>query len=1630
VIKVLREGARAAAHHIERFLREVKLASRLDHPYAAHIYGFGAEPDQLIWIAMEHVRGITLDRLVAERGRMPPAVFAPLFGRLCEVVHSAHELGIVHRDIKGNNVMVIERSGQLLPKLLDFGIAKLTSADDAALSGVPHDNRQLTLDGITMGTPLYMSPEQWQDPTDVDPRADIYALGVLAYHCLSGRFPFEHRNRDALRAAHLLDEPPRLEKVPAPLAAAVARSLAKQRDDRFGDALAFAEAVRVAVGVELHEAVPIFDPVEREAWLRRGPQPIADAMARLATAGTTVEADSALRELIAITCRWLAVIALSGLATGDDQLVEPLRAVVDSDASTPWLRLAQAAIAKTQTLPGLAVAFTGSDLLGALAERLDARDRARTPSALASDIAAAAEALGQLEPMLRYQLVVGRRDGAERWQGQRRRERERVVVWGELDDGEVALLDEAGRVQLRLSPFVQVRTPLPSLEPELFMLWRAERRSARLVAAPWGFEHDDERVGERLATLTTDERASSNQLADKSPYLGLAAYAIGDADRFVGRETEIEALVNRLVRAPMVAVLGASGVGKSSFLHAGVLPRLAGPFRVVTMRPGRHPMQALASALSAERDRDVMVAKLRADGEAAPRGLILAIDQLEELVTLCSDVEERREFGETLALAADGSGAPVRVVATLRDDFASVVEGTAAVRGKFEVYVLANPSREALRRIFTEPARRSGVAIEPSVVDAVVDEIAGRPAALPLLSFAAAQLWELRDPAKHRIEHDAYTALGGVAGALASYADEVYQALGARDRDTARDLFARLVAANGTRIPAPRAELEQLPGAATVLGHLIDARLLVARDDDEGDAIEIVHECLAERWPRLARWRREDAEDRALLADVSGAARRWDEQGRRTDLLWRGRALDDLRNLVARSTALTDLERAFASECDRAARRARTLRSGAVAGAMAMLVAIAAVMSYFDVAARDAAKLAEDRLTASLIAQGRRELTDGRSIHALAYFGAALQRGADGTGLRAMVALASRGWRDLLVTRYNRATTAMAATLDGSWIAASDASGMVRWWSPTGAPLGELAPGVGAIELLVAPAGARMLAAGHDGLAVIDVRERRVLARISLDDTWWSVNAGPGDDEVTVLLKSRGLLIVGWDGATRRTIESRFTGTTEPVFDARGDRLFAFASGELSVIDLVTMTRHLVSRTAAKQPTSSADGAARGYIEANGEVRLLDDDGKVIRTIATAGHPDGLAFSPTGDRFAISIGRDADIYTADGAWHHHVTIDDGARLALRGDEAWTSDRLGVVRHYRGSDLVASTPTQVAKIDRLALAGDALATLGNDSSFAIIRASAAHLRDFEIPCTGMQRGAVGLGIVHSCATAGQRVYVGTRLIEQSSDKPLVFDIAVDDASDRVAIASENGLVVRDPGGARIATLDASHRPHALAFADADHLIVAAADGVWRWSLPDRLERVVDDRDASAVAAVAAGIAIGHRDGKVRFVAGARDTPELALGEPVEHLVASPDRRWIVATLASGAAAVLDGSTGRVARMLETTGHSGMSSAATSFDVTGSLLLRAGTSLSIWDRASGDRLISDVDLFGTSVAGRFRADGRLELAGAVDALLDIPRDDRSSSAILHDITCHVPLRATGDRLEPATTTECAR
>ena len=275
VIKVLLEERRGNKEAEERFLLEAQLASRLGHPYAVPIYAFGIDQkDGLRWIAMELVSGETLDQWLTKHGPMSLGQFVPLFECLAEVVQAAHELGIVHRDLKPSNVMVIERAGRLIPKLLDFGIAKMRSdhapatpalsadafvresdnslafapASDETTGTDPEAKARLTPPRAEIGSSAYMSPEQWDDPRTVGSASDIYALGILAYKALTGRVPFTAGTRHEWRQQHLHAPVPLLGgDCPAALDRIVQRALAKIPEDRHGTAQELASELRAAL---------------------------------------------------------------------------------------------------------------------------------------------------------------------------------------------------------------------------------------------------------------------------------------------------------------------------------------------------------------------------------------------------------------------------------------------------------------------------------------------------------------------------------------------------------------------------------------------------------------------------------------------------------------------------------------------------------------------------------------------------------------------------------------------------------------------------------------------------------------------------------------------------------------------------------------------------------------------------------------------------------------------------------------------------------------------------------------------------------------------------------------------------------------------------------------------------------------------------------------------------------------------------------------------------------------------------------------------------------------------------------------------------------------------------------------
>ncbi|RKH03078.1 serine/threonine-protein kinase PknK [Corallococcus sp. CA053C] len=495
-------------------------------------------------------------------------------------------------------------------------------------------------------------------------------------------------------------------------------------------------------------------------------------------------------------------------------------------------------------------------------------------------------------------------------------------------------------------------------------------------------------------------RFSRELRVDESPYAGLSSFQEADADRFFGRTREIAALVNRINDRPLLAVVGPSGTGKSSFVRAGLVPvlkRSGVAWEALVIRPGRNPLSALASIvaplLSSSttieddlQEQQRLVERLHAEpgyvgnvlrsrARHERRRILLFVDQFEELYTLVPDARERLAFTACLSGIADDATSPIRVILSIRSDFLDRVpedERFMAELGQ-GLYFLTAPHREGLRDALVQPAERAGYQFEsPAMVDSMLEHLDATQGALPLLQFAATQLWEARDTTNRLLTQGAYEAMGGIAGALASHADSVLESLSPQERTLVRALFLRLVTPERTRAIVSLDELRELTKDTgemqRLIDHLVQARLLVVQTGGgaTGATVEIVHESLLHSWPTLRRWLDEGQEDSAFLEQLRNAARQW--QGKNLDphLLWRGELVEEAQRFQRRYRGeLPQSQQDFLAAVFAQAKKGKRLKRALLVGSATFLglLVVAAVVAL--VVIRNAQQEAERQAQAA-----------------------------------------------------------------------------------------------------------------------------------------------------------------------------------------------------------------------------------------------------------------------------------------------------------------------------------------------------------------------------------------------------------------------------------------------------------------------------------------------------------------------------------------------------------------------------------------------------------------------------------------------------------------------------------------
>jgi serine/threonine protein kinase len=483
---------------------------------------------------------------------------------------------------------------------------------------------------------------------------------------------------------------------------------------------------------------------------------------------------------------------------------------------------------------------------------------------------------------------------------------------------------------------------------------------------------------EALAPFMPGRRTQELQI-DESPYAGLSSFQEADAGKFFGRNREIAAMVTRIRDRPLMAVVGSSGVGKSSFVRAGLVPALkrsGEQWDTLVVRPGRKPIDALAGVISPmvataanladEMDEQKKLLQtlrqepghlghvLRGRARRDNRKILLFVDQFEELFTQVADAEERKAFMAILSAAADDATSPLRVVLSVRADFLDRVAEDPQFLAELTqgLFFLGAPTREGLREAITQPAELAGFKYEnDTIVEDMLVHLSTTPGALPLLQFAASQLWESRDKARKLLTQSAYTQMGGVTGALASHADRVVQEVGASKQALVRAILLRLVTPERTRAIVPLAELRDLSREVgevqRLIDQMVDARLLVVQtlDGGKGSTVEIVHESLVQNWPTLRRWLDENQDDAELVDQLRTAARQWHAKGHDAGLLWRGEMADEAKRFIKRfKGALSDVERGFLDAVVNAeaaaARKKRMLVTGGFVALGAVMVVV------------------------------------------------------------------------------------------------------------------------------------------------------------------------------------------------------------------------------------------------------------------------------------------------------------------------------------------------------------------------------------------------------------------------------------------------------------------------------------------------------------------------------------------------------------------------------------------------------------------------------------------------------------------------------------------------------------------
>jgi len=834
---------------------------------------------------------------------------------------------------------------------------------------------------------------------------------------------------------------------------------------------------------------------------------------------------------------------------------------------------------------------------------------------------------------------------------------------------------------------------------------------ARFVPA-LGLE-EEPKVITRLLDLAANVRREDAPALGLCPYKGLNYFDEADSDLFVGREALTANLVERVISLTsnpqeerFLAIVGASGSGKSSLVRAGLVPALrwnqaSTDWQIHILTPTAYPLESLAASLTLEDPgftattllvedlaRDLyglhVFAKRKLGSENGSR-ILLVVDQFEELFALCRSEDERASFIGNLLTASSEPDGPVILLITLRADFYAHCASYPQLREALAQYqeYIGVMNNEELQRAVEEPAQRGRWEFEPGLVDVLLHDVGHEPGALPLLSHALFETWQRRRGRMMTLS--GYASSGGVRGAIAETAETVFTDQFTHEQQAiARRIFLRLTELSDettnadTRRRATFNELILRPEEATnthiVLKALADARLIITSEN----SAEVAHEALIREWPTLRSWLEDNREDLRLHRQLTEAAQEWLTMANESDMLYRGARLAQAREWAsfhgeemnalereflqasiesserelaereAQRQRELDLQRQRAEEQTQAARKLRQ-RAMFLTGALIIAGVLAIVAVMFSQRAQQEARLSASReLAAGSISS--LDVDPERSI-LLALQAVAVEHTLEAEAalhqavLDSRVRLTLRGHKDGL--------TSVAVSPDGKRIVTSSLDGTVKVWDAvTGQEILTLRGHSDAVwSVAFSPTGSQLVTASSDKTAIVwDAVSGKPLITLSGHTEGISRAVfSPIDDGVHVATASD-------DG-------------TAKVWDVKTGRELLTLSGESGRISGVAF-----SPDGTRIATAQDEGIAKVWDATNGD-ELLTLSGHKDIVLAVAFSPDSrqlatASFDGTAKVWDAKTGENLLTLTGHhGSSVHSVVFSpDGTRLATSSSD--------------------------------------------------------------------------------------------------------------------------------------------------------------------------------------------------------------------------------------------------------------------------------------------------------------------------------------------------------------------------